>query len=322
MVANYKSYLNWLIKFGIVAFATIFIWRKLGSNKDLDSFQQTVKGLNRADVLVTISGLFLLMLLNWLTEAYKWQMQLRDITNISFWSSVQTIFCGVTVGIITPNRIGQYGSRVFFLRPRDRVYGLIAIGVGGLSQFLVINLIAAVAVTSFLYTFKSASVRLVVLISIGFFWYCSLLSLLYFNMNLTRRLISKIRFLNRYRHFLKVLVTYNFLFLTKLLIIGAFRVAILMLQYYIVVHLFIPSVSFWQIMLMAALIVSVQTVLPTIEILDIGVRGATSIYFFGFITQQHTAVLAATTLIWLINLIIPAIIGLFFVYKLKLFEKT
>ena len=322
MVVKYKTLLNWSVKLGIVILATIFIWKRLSNNKDLGSFPQILHNLNTAHFVWAITGLVLLMLLNWVSEAYKWQMQLKDIDAISIWASIQAIFCGITVGIITPNRVGEYGTRVFFLRPRVRVYGLIAIGVGGLAQFLLINIIAAVAVTTFLYQYKHVTANLILAIAFGFFVYCSVLSLLYFNMEVIKRLFLKVKFLTRYQHFLEVLSTYKPVFLIKLLVIGLFRTGILVVQYYIAVHLFVPAIAFTQVVLMAALIISVQTVLPTIEILDIGVRGATSVYFFGFIIHQAVPILAAISLIWLINLILPAIIGLFFVYKLKLFGQS
>ena len=322
LLAKYKSLLNWLIKLSIVILASIFIWKRLNTNKDLGNFPQILHNLNTTHFVWAIVGLALLMLLNWVSEAYKWQMQLRDIDAISIWASIQAIFCGITVGIITPNRVGEYGTRVFFLRPRVRVYGLIAIGVGGLAQFLLINVIAAVALTTFLYQYKHVDANFIVVIAFGFAVYCTLLSLLYFNMELIRRLIGKVKFLTRYQHFLEVLSTYKSVFLNKLLAIGLFRTAILVVQYYIAIHLFIPSITFTQVALMTSLIISVQTVLPTIEILDIGVRGATSVYFFGFITHHDVPILAATSLIWLINLILPAIIGLAFVYKLKLFGQS
>jgi hypothetical protein len=45
----------------------------------------------------------------------------------------------------------------------------------------------------------------------------------------------------------------------------------------------------------------------------------TATYFFGFITHQDVAIMAATACIWQVNLIIPAILGSLFVLKLNFF---
>jgi hypothetical protein len=66
----------------------------------------------------------------------------------------------------------------------------------------------------------------------------------------------------------------------------------------------------------------IQSALPSLDLLDIGVRTMTATYFFGFITGQEVAVMAATACIWLVNLIIPAILGSVFVFKLNFFGNT
>jgi hypothetical protein len=63
----------------------------------------------------------------------------------------------------------------------------------------------------------------------------------------------------------------------------------------------------------------VQSALPSLDILDIGVRSLTADYFFSYITAFSSTVIACAALIWLVNLIIPAILGSFFVFKLKFF---
>jgi len=62
--------------------------------------------------------------------------------------------------------------------------------------------------------------------------------------------------------------------------------------------------------------------LPSLDLLDVGVRSMTASAFFVYITDQKLAVIAAVSSIWLINLIIPAILGSVFVLKLKFFDRA
>ncbi len=322
MTAKYKSLLNWFIKAGIAVLAVVFIWQKLDNNKNLNDFRQIIHGLNTTKVSLVIVAIFLLMLINWITEACKWQMQLKGIATISMWTSIQSVFCGLTVGVITPNRVGEYGSRVFFLSPRHRIYGLVAMFSGALAQFILITIGAAVAICTFLHRYKGIDIRIIFVLAVIFGLFSAMLILLYFNMGLIQGLVDKIKFLSRYKHFLNILYDYKKTFLIKILLICLFRLFLLIFQYYLIVHLLIPALTFAQVTLMIILIISAQTVLPTIEVLDIGVRGATSVYFFSFITHQDVSILAASSLIWFINLMAPAVIGLAFVYKLKLFGQS
>jgi hypothetical protein len=62
--------------------------------------------------------------------------------------------------------------------------------------------------------------------------------------------------------------------------------------------------------------------MPSLDLLDIGVRSLTATTLFSFVTDQDVAVVAAVSLIYIINLIIPAILGSVFVFKLKFFDRT
>jgi hypothetical protein len=66
----------------------------------------------------------------------------------------------------------------------------------------------------------------------------------------------------------------------------------------------------------------IQSALPSLDLLDIGVRSFTAAHLFLYITNQQIAIIAAVSAIWLINLIIPAILGSVFVLKLKFFDRT
>jgi uncharacterized membrane protein YbhN (UPF0104 family) len=249
-------------------------------------------------------------------------MMVFKVEPISYWTAVQSVFCGLTLGIITPNRIGDYGSRMFFLRPRKRIYGLIAMGIGAYAQFVLTNILAFLAVMAFIIKFKPVNLWVLFTIAILFITYCTLLLLLYFNMTVINRPLKKIKFLKRHYHFFSILSTYKKSFLINILGICFLRISILIVQYYLIIHLLIPAITFPQVAMMVILLITVQTVTPTIDIIDIGVRGITAVYFFSFVTHQDIAIMATTGLIWLINLIIPAIIGVFFIINLDLFKQN
>ncbi|MOA50547.1 hypothetical protein D3C78_1735740 [compost metagenome] len=74
--------------------------------------------------------------------------------------------------------------------------------------------------------------------------------------------------------------------------------------------------------MMVSILFFVQSTLPSLDLFDIGVRSVTAAYFFRFVTSHEVAVIACTASIWLINIIIPAILGSYFVFKLNFFGST
>ena len=91
-------------------------------------------------------------------------------------------------------------------------------------------------------------------------------------------------------------------------------------QYYLIIHLLIPDIHVFQMVMLLFIVFFIQSALPSLDLLDIGVRASTASYFFAFITPQEIAVMAATACIWLVNLIIPAILGSVFVFKINFFD--
>ena len=56
-----------------------------------------------------------MMFLNWFLESLKWRFLISKIEKISINRSIRAIFSGITISTFTPNRIGEYGGRVFCL---------------------------------------------------------------------------------------------------------------------------------------------------------------------------------------------------------------
>jgi hypothetical protein len=93
-------------------------------------------------------------------------------------------------------------------------------------------------------------------------------------------------------------------------------------QYYLIIHLLIPVIPVFQMMMLVFVFFFVQSALPSLDLLDIGVRSGAATLLFVHVTNQSLAIIAAVSSIWLINLIIPAILGSVFVFKLNFFDRN
>jgi uncharacterized membrane protein YbhN (UPF0104 family) len=85
------------------------------------------------------------MFVNWFLEAGKWKYLMSHIEPISFYRAIESVFCGLTLAIFTPNRLGEYGGRVFFLSPKRRIVGIVAMSVGSIGQLVLTNVFGAIA---------------------------------------------------------------------------------------------------------------------------------------------------------------------------------
>ncbi len=320
MTKHQKKILGYSIKIIIVALAAYFIYHKLSDNTNLTNFLNLINRLNRVKVWITIIIILLLMFTNWLLESAKWKFLIGKIEKISFYRAVESVFCGLTWAIFTPNRIGEYGGRIFFLSPRKRIKGMVAMSVGQIAQMVITNVLGALALLWFIYNFKPLDQWLFVAICVLVLGFCFFFLLFYFNINWLEKSLSSIGFLKRFKSFFSVLGEYHRLELVKVMLYSLARFTVFTTQYLIVIHLLIPNIPYHESALMVFLLFFVQSALPSLDLLDVGVRSLTATYFFSFITHQEIAVMAAAALIWLVNLIIPAILGSYFVFKLNFFD--
>jgi hypothetical protein len=63
-----------------------------------------------------------------------------------------------------------------------------------------------------------------------------------------------------------------------------------------------------------------MAIVPTIAIAEIGIRGETALYFFLAISTNSVGIISSTTMLWFVNLILPALLGCLFIYKMKIYE--
>ena len=55
------------------------------------------------------------MLVNWSLEAYKWGALVDRFQSLSFSKKLISVLMGLSIGFLTPNRIGDYAGRLRFI---------------------------------------------------------------------------------------------------------------------------------------------------------------------------------------------------------------
>jgi hypothetical protein len=317
-----KNILSIAIKVTIVLVAFWFIYAKLVANNNL---KQLLKLLNEkpiTQIYGVLAVVMLLMFVNWGLEALKWKKLIKPIEPIGTWLAIQSVFCGLTWAVFTPNRLGEYGGRVFFLSPKRRVVGVVAMAVGSVGQLVLTNVFGAIAACIFIYRFTPINPILFLAICTLAFVFCLFFIVFYFNIKWVNGLLLSMRFTRKYKKFYAVLARYKKGELFKFLCFCLARYIVYNSQYYIMYMWLIPSLHFGDVMMFVSLIFIVQSTLPSLGLLDIGIRSFTAVFFFKHVTDQNAAVVACAASIWLTNIIIPAILGSYFVFKLNFFGSS
>jgi uncharacterized membrane protein YbhN (UPF0104 family) len=326
-----KKLFSYFIKAAVLVLAFGFIYHQyLEKGDKLRDFQILTSRITRGQVVITMSAVVLLMLVNWTLESFKWRYLTRNLVKISAWEAIEAVFCGLTWAIFTPNRLGEYAGRVLFLPNRKRIHGVFAMAVGSFGQNVITNVLGLSAVTWFLFTFHVHNTPthihlntwfylLIVIGSVGFILF---ITIFYFHIIWLVNLLDHIPFIKKYHRFFDIMGRYKKPELINIMLFCMARFAVFSFQYYLIIHLLIPQMPVFEMMMMVLILFFVQSALPSLDLVDIGVRNGMAVFLFGYITNQTIAIMAAVSSIWLINLIIPAILGSVFVLKLNFFDRN
>ncbi len=314
-----------LIKLLIVGLAFWFLYQKVFANESfLEIKKQFIYILNK-DSYTDLIFVILLMPLNWSIDALKWQFLIVKLEKVSFWLSLKAVFLGITVSIFTPNRIGEFGGRVFCLQYADRIKAVLVTVFGNLSQLVATVIFGLLALWYFTLHFSIPVFADFFDNSILVFGICLLLisSLLYvlFNISKLSVVLSKWKFLKKYEDYWSVFSKYSFSEILIVLLASISRYLVYSFQFYLLIRFVNIDVTFIESLTMSALTFLSMSVIPTIALTEIGVRGSVAIYFFGFLSENVIGIMTAAFTLWIINLVIPALIGTLFVYQLKFFRK-
>ena len=300
-------------------FAFWFIYHKLVANKNLSDFRTLLKDIDQLEITAVIGFVVLLMFVNWLLEAAKWKYLMSHIEAISFYKAVESVFCGLTLAIFTPNRLGEYGGRVFFLSPRRRIVGVVAMSVGSIGQLVLTNVFGAIAACFFIYRFIPIDRVLFIAVVFLAVFFCLFFIVFYFNIKWLNGILLSFKFTRKYKKFYSILGRYRRRELLGIIGYCLARYLVFSSQYFILFIWLIPGLHYADIVMMTCLLFLVQSALPSLDLFDVGIRSVTAVELFKHVTDQHVAVIACTASIWLINIIIPAILGAYFVFKLNFF---
>lgn len=318
-----KRYIGLFIKVVIAIVALVFIYREVQlKDQDTDlSFGISVL----ADHLHILFILISMMMLNWGLEAYKWRILVKPIEQISHWKSLKAVFSGITIALFTPNRVGEYGGRVFHLKKADRIDAVLLTIVGSYAQ-LVVTLVTGILATIFylptyvgLGPVSPMQYNLIGLLMLGL---TILLVILFLNTRLLTTIINWLPIPEKYRHYSKVFEYHSSATLWKVFLASLGRYIVFTAQFFLLLQLFDVEIDYLNAMMMISMTYFVMTAVPTIAITELGVRGSMAVYFIGMLSANLKSIFMASSMLWLINLAVPALIGVLFIFQLRFFRKS
>ncbi len=321
---NYKGLLAKVINFSLkwinviiasIAFAYIF-FVILSNPKD-----QLISGFYAIEfsfttVLLLITTVFLAFL-NWLLESEKWRVLVNYLQPFSIFKAYKSILLGLTLAMITPKRLGELFGRALILDDGNRVKGLLLNSIASIAQ-LSVTLVFGILSFLFAITFYNNDAVItgnnkVIIIAISLFVLSSIFLFALFSKKIIKTFSIRIKSAKWEKYFDAFsLIDKKTIF--KIQLLSVKRYLIFIVQFFVLLKIWGIDIKPESVFVLNSIIFLIMTVVPISALSESGVKSSISLLVFAAFpalsgNYSEASLLFASLSIWLINLVIPALIG-------------
>jgi uncharacterized membrane protein YbhN (UPF0104 family) len=241
----------------------------------------------------------------------------REVPSLRLRTAYGALFAGYTLGLITPARLGELAGRAFYLRHPDKWMISAIVFVERLLAMVVGVGVGLAALVYFIPAFGPSPRGLwwgVAAYGGGAFVVLfALFAVPQRAFRLVERLVPSERVVDKLR-FLQRLSRRRVLFYG---VLATLRYGVYATQFVLLLWAFAPDVHLVAAYLGVALTFFVKFLVPSITLMDLGVREGAAVFFFGALGVAQAAAFNASLLIFGVNLLLPALLGLPLLFRLR-----
>lgn len=313
-----QANLLWVVKLVVTALVLSYIYRTFRNEQkgigDIGDVFGEIWSVQNAPVIVLM---LVLVPVNWALESLKWQKLISRIILISFRDAMRGTLTGLAVGVAVPAQLGDTLGRVAALRSERRLEAIGAALISNGIQFYVSVLAGAVGWVYLKDQLDVHSTAVLVVNSILFTVIFLGPALLPFRTKLDNWKPSRGVFV-KIKEYLNVIGRYTPAELATGTGYGLLRYLVFLSQFVLALSLFHFQVGVGQLASCVALIFLAKTLIPAINVLgDLGLREFTALVVFAPFQLPPEQIIAATFLIWILNVLGPIVVGIFLIWKYK-----
>ena len=305
-----KQFLVFTIKVLIVSGAIYFIYQQLSQNDQLDWAKFTAL-FHKNWYIGGIAFLLLFSFLNRFFEILKWKNLVTALQPISLLDATAQVLGALTAGIFTPNGLGEYaGKALFYEKTKVKKIVLLNLICNGIQMILTVIF----GVFGLLYFNAEFNIITTKTIAILFGLVIVLILVSFFLKSFTikgyslEKLVHKINLIPKSIH-------------RRNILLGLLRYLVFSHQYYFLFLAFEVHLPYLILMSAITSIYFLASSMPSFQFLDFAVKGSVAVYFFGLLGVNEWIVVFITALMWFLNVVIPVLLGSYFVLNFKMKSK-
>jgi len=306
-----KQYGLIALKVLILSLTFGYIYQKLNSDTGLNfvEFMNTIR-VQSSHLWIYWSLFLSLAAANWVFEIVKWKTAISGIQKLNFRQAARQSLAALTVSLATPNRIGDYGAKALFYPKEKQKQVLLLNFLSNSVQMgvtLLFGMIGVIMVSQKIeLPLASSKVITLVLIIIVLM----VMGYLFKEKELLVKGLSLSKIINYIKALPKMIIS-------KTILYSLIRYAIFSMLFFMLLNYFgaqMIAIEAFPLIFVMYLFVSV---IPTLFVLDVIVRGGVALWLFSQAGVSELTILSTVLAMWLLNFVVPAICGSFYVITFK-----
>ncbi len=270
---------------------------------------------------------FVLMFCNWGMESFKWKLLIGSLEEISFLKAFKAVLAGCSISMLLPNRIGEYGGRVMYLANDNKIKAISLTIVGSIAQLIVTVVMGAAGLYylitksngmatygSLTWVISTPALLITMVVAIG-------LLIIYFNATHLLSGLFSFKWIQQHVSRFQSSELLSRKQLLRILFLSFLRYMIFILQYIVLLRVMEVEISLALCFWLLTVFYAIMAILPTVGFTELPVRATAVSILLGAYSNNQLGIQAATFSIWIINLVLPAIIGSFCIIAIKIIKE-
>jgi hypothetical protein len=297
----------WLVfKLLTVILCGYFIYTIIAHN-DKFRFIDFYSKLINFDVFSSKNIIFLLFLtiINHFLEIGKWKILTNNVKRNSWLEATEQSLASLTLSLITPNRIGEYGAKALYYTNDKRKQILLLNFAGNFYQLVITTILGAIGLVylSTYFSFSVISVQHSIILILG-------IAILGSSIYYIEKKSSKIS------HWISKIIAALLMKNNKLVLFTSLlRYLVFTHQFYFLMLCFKIDISYVHAISAISSMYLIASCIPILSLFDAALKGSVAVVVFSLFGIDSLLILSITTLMWLFNFAFPAIIGSYFVLQ-------
>jgi hypothetical protein len=266
---------------------------------------------------------------NWGLESEKWRLLIRNLQAFPFTKACQSVLAGCSITLFTPNRVGEYGGRILFVNPENRLKAISLNIAASISQLLVTLIMGCLGLIFLRIHSQHTNPDLrilpeiwsdaVLFISVSI---TGLILIFYLRIGFLVVQIKKMPFMKRAVKHISILESLDNRLLGRIFSLSFLRYSVFIVQYILLLQVMGVALDQLTCMLTIMVYYLLVTAAPSFGLIELPIRITALWLLLKPFTPNELGVGGAALAIWVINLALPAFIGSIFILGVKFFPET